>query len=277
MKKILLMSLFLSIFFRPIIAAGSERETVYDRVMRTGTLRCGYEPWPPYFSVDPNTKALTGVSKDLSDTAAKILGLKIDYVEVALGQQVQDMNNGKIDATCGDAPWVLTTLKYADYTKPYFYIPVFAYGRANEKRFAKPEDMNNPNVTFTMIDGDVSTDLAITNFPRAKLNSLGNLSDPSQMLLNVMTRKADVVIIDPVAVSVFAKNNPGKIKILFSHPLAVYGGGFSVKKGETDLLNTLNGAVDAMINTGQAEHVLKKHDPAATLFMQVATPWASRP
>ena len=229
MKKTLLAILLLLIFFRPALAADGGKETAYSRVVQTGILRCGYTPWPPYFSLDPNTKVLTGVSKDLSDIAAKMLGFKIEYVDVTLDQQVQDLNSGKIDAMCGDGPWILSTIKYIDYTKSYFYVPVYAYGRAGEKRFAVLEDMNNPNITFTAIDGDVSTDLAVTYFPKAKLNSLGSLTDPSQMLLNVVTKKADVVMTDPLTVSAFAKNNSGKIKILFKHPLAVYGGGFSIR------------------------------------------------
>lgn len=271
--KLLLNLLVLFSLSVPAFAADSAKESAYDRVMRTGTLRCGYIAWPPYFSLDPNTRVLSGISKDLSDSAANILGLKIEYVDVANGQQVEDFKSGKIDAMCGDGPWVLSTIKYVDYTKPYFYVPVYAYGRSDEKRFRVPENLNDPTVTFTAIDGDLSTDLAMTNFPRAKLASLGNVSDPSQMLMNVMTNKADVVIIDPVTVQTFAKSNPGKVKTLFKSPIAVYGGGFSVSKGETNLLNTLNGVVDAVINTGQMDRALKKYDPNGNLFLAISKPY----
>jgi len=256
--------------------AEAPKETAYDRVMRTGVLRCGYIAWPPYFSLEPNTKTLSGISKDISDEAARILGLKIEYVDVANGGQVEDFNSGKIDAMCGDGPWVLSAIKYLDYSRPYFYVPVYAYGRADEKRFAAQDDLNRPEVTFTAIDGDLSTDLALAVFPKAKLASLGNISDPSQMLLNVSTRKADVVIVDPVTVADFAKNNPGKIKQLFANPVAVYGGGFSVKKGETALWTTLSQAVDAVINTGQVERALAKYDPAGTLFFPISRPYEGK-
>jgi len=271
MKKVLLIVL-LSLIALPAFAVDAPKESVYDRVMRTGVLRCGYVAWPPYFSLDPNTKTLSGVSKDISDSAARILGLKIEYVDVPNAGQVEDFNSGKIDAMCGDGPWVLSTIKYVDYSKPYFYVPVYAYGRAGEERFKSPVDLNNPGVTFVAIDGDLSTDLALADFPKAKLSSLGNVSDPSQMLLNVTTGKADVVIVDPVTVDTFSKNNPRKITKLFDKPVAVYGGGFSVRKGETDLLNTLNGAVDAVMNTGQSDQTLKKYDPQSTLFLPVAKP-----
>jgi len=274
MKKIILTILMIC-FSLPAFAA-EQKQSVYDRVMKTGILRCGYEAWPPYFSLDPNTKQLTGLDKDLVDIAGRILGLKIEYVDVTLGQDVQDLNSEKIDAMCGTGPWILSSIKYEDYTRPYSYLPEYVYGRIDEKRFARLEDMNAPAVTFAAIDGDVSTDLAIADFPKAKLNSLSSVTDSSQMLLNVTTRKVDAVVLDPAAVSVFEKNNPGQVKILFKRPIAVYGKGFAVKKGEASLLNTLNGAVDALINTGQVDPVLRKYDPAGTLYLSVANPYQAK-
>ena len=61
--------------------------------------------------------------------------------------------------------------------------------------------------------------------------------------------------------------------VLIDYPVAVYGGGFSVKKGETSLLSTLSQGVSAALNTGMAEKALKKYDPEGALFLPVATPW----
>lgn len=203
-------------------------ETAYERVIRTGTLRCGYSPWPPYWSVDPNTGVITGLSKDLSDITAKLMGMKIEYVQITNGQQVQDLNSGKIDAMCGDGPWVISTIKYIDYTKSYIYAAVYIYGRADENRFKSFDDLNKPEVIFTGIDGDLSSDLVQSNFPQAKIGTMSSSTDPSQLMMNVTTGKADVVIIDPLAASLFTKNNPGKLKLIISQSVAAYGAGFSV-------------------------------------------------
>jgi len=46
-----------------------------------------------------------------------------------------------------------------------------------------------------------------------------------------------------------------------------------VKKGEAELLNTLNESVSAVINTGAAARILKKYDPEGRFFLPVATPY----
>ena len=255
--------------------ASAKAETAYQRVLRTGILRCGFSPWPPYFSLDPNTLELSGLSKDLSDAVIRLLELKLEYVQIVLGQQVQDLDIGRIDAMCGDGPWVISTIKYLDYSKPYIYAGVYIYGRADENRFSSFDDLNSPAAAFVGIDGDLSTDLVQSFFSQAKISTLGSLSDPSQLLLNVTTKKADAVIVDPLTATLFAKNNPGKIKMLLTQPVAVYGAGFSVKKGETDLLNMLNEAVSAAINTGQADRTRKKYDPDGTLFLPIMPPYRS--
>jgi len=59
----------------------SAKETAYERVMRTKTLRCAYSVWRPFFSKDPNTGEISGVVPELFDKAAQDLGLKIEYTE----------------------------------------------------------------------------------------------------------------------------------------------------------------------------------------------------
>ena len=273
LRKIILFALCGFLLRGSAFAADQAKESAYDRVMRTSTLRCGYTPWPPFFSVDPNTGVMSGLSKDLSDNVATLLGLKMEYVQLVVGQQVQDLNSGKVDAVCGDGPWIISTVKYLDYTSSYFYVAVYAYGRANETRFSTLAGLNSKDATFVGIDGDISSDLVQSYFPQAKISTLSAVTDPSQMLLNVTTGKADAVITDPVTISVFEKNNPGKIKRLVGQPVAVYGGGFSVKKGETSLLSTLSQGVSAALNAGMADKALKKYDPDGTMFLPVATPY----
>lgn len=40
------------------------KETAFERIMRTGTMRCGYVVWAPYLSVDPKTGQMGGVAYD---------------------------------------------------------------------------------------------------------------------------------------------------------------------------------------------------------------------
>ena len=39
----------------------AKKETAYERVTRTGVLRCGYATWPPNVMKDPNTGKVSGI------------------------------------------------------------------------------------------------------------------------------------------------------------------------------------------------------------------------
>ena len=265
MKRILLLAVFFCMLSMPSLAQ-SKHESAYDRVMRTGTLKCGYMPWPPFFSLDPNTGILSGFNKDVADAISQMLDIKISYVQVVVGEQVQDLRSGKIDAVCGDGPWILSTIKYLDYTQPYYYTGVYVYGRAKENRFKNQTDLDKPTVTFVGLDGDTSTEFVQKNFRKAKLKTLPGSTDPSQLFLDVADGKADLVILDPTNAALFMKNNPDKIRRIFDQPVAVYGGGFSVIKGEAELFSMLNEAVKASLNTGIVDRLWPKYQFGATLI-----------
>ena len=57
----------------------AKKETTYERVMRTRTIRCGYFVWPPFLTKDLNTGALSGLNYDVAEEMGKLLDLKIEW------------------------------------------------------------------------------------------------------------------------------------------------------------------------------------------------------
>jgi polar amino acid transport system substrate-binding protein len=270
MKKVLLIA-FLSLIAVPAFAADAPKESAFDRVMRTQTLRCGMMLWPPYFEKDPNTGAIHGYAKDLSDGVASLLGVKIEYVEIVPGQQVEELKDGRVDAVCDDGPYVFSEMKFLDYTSPLYYVPVFAYGRADEQRFKSQGDLNHKDVHFIGMDGDLSVALVQRRFPQATLSTLPSTTDSGQLMLNVKDKKADITIIDPPSVATFNASNPPGVKaVAGGEPVAIYPVGFSVKKGDAELALMINSGIAALWNTGEAASILHKYDPRGTMFYGVA-------
>lgn len=272
MKKLIL-AVFIFLAGVPAFAADKARESVYDRVMRTGTLRCGFMLWPPYFDVDPNTGAVKGVGADLYRAVADLLDIKVEYKEIVVGQQVQEMEQGKVDAVCNDGPWVFSSMKFVDYSDPVYFSPVYLYVREDENRFATPESLNAKDVRFTGMDGDVSVTLVQRLYPEAALMTLPATADAASLMMNVTTGKADALIIDPAAANSFnATNKPG-IRALFTDSPVVYPVGLSTRKGEQALLNMLNAGIQALWNTNAGGPILKAYDPDGMLFLPPAKPY----
>ncbi|MBL8641055.1 MAG: transporter substrate-binding domain-containing protein [Alphaproteobacteria bacterium] len=271
--KILLSLVVLLLAIPAYAADGGE---AYDRVIKSNTLRCGIMLWPPYFEMDANTHALKGFGVDFYNAVAEILGIKITYSEIILGQQAEDLNRGKIDAVCNDGPYVFSAMKFVDYTVPAYYGPTYVYVSEKNTSFKTPDDLNKKAVRFVGMDGDLSSDLVPRHYPQAALQTLPATSDAAALMLQVSTGKADAVIIDPAAVDGFNAQNSPKLKPLFKESPFVYPVGMSVKKGEQQLLNMLNSGISALWNTHGALPILRKHDPKGRMFLPISKPYESK-
>ncbi len=255
-------------------AKPADKLDTYDRIVKSGTIVCGYYPWPGIAEKNVNTGEMSGLQIDLVNQAFATLDLKVEWKELIVGTQVEDLNNGRVDAICQDGPYVMSAGKFVEFSNPFYAYKAIAYARADEKRFAKPADLNNAAIRFTGIDGDYSVDLAKRLFPNAQLMTMPGTTDAAQMYLNVATNKADVAIVDPISFQAYQQSNPNQLKGLFADkPIGIYKMVCSVRKGDFKTLGLINQAVDNAASFGIADTVLNKFDPDHRFLQRVRSPY----
>ncbi len=267
---------FIAFFPLPFLYPSSQAQTPdgYDRVIASGTLKCGYAPWPGLIDVDPNTKKLSGVFYDYLNELARTMEIKVEWVgEVPFGEIPQALNAGKIDAHCSGAWTNPIRGKFVDMITPVSYQYVTAFARADDKRFDNNLDgINKPEIKVSVIDGESSSAIAATSFSKATLISNPQGTDGIQMLMDVITSKADVAFTDYTTLAKVMKTNPGKVKAVESpYPLQVFGNPIWVKKGENRLKNSLDLATMQLINDGSIEKILARHETMKGMFLRPNT------
>ena len=251
-----------------------QRESAYDRVMRTGVLRCAYTSVNPHIYHNPATGTINGPVADIANTMAEQLELTIDWVaEVGHGEFAEGFRTGRYDAYCGILAISPHRARVATYTIPLFYTPYYVYGRTNEARFNTLADINTAAVKAAVIDGEVFQRMTHTHLPQTKEYSLPNMTPAGQLFVDVAANKADVVIHDPLIAHQYITNNPGKIHRLIPHPVEVYPVAFTVSPDEDALEDLLNAGLSSMHNFGEIESILKNHGIDATTFYRVAKPY----
>lgn len=252
-------------------AIQTQHESAYERVMRTRTIRCGYFVWPPLLVKDPNTGALSGFYHDFMATLGEALDLKIEWVqELNFSTYIQDLANGRYDMECTGGWPNAQRGKLAYYAKPYAFIPSVVIVRADDTRFDQNQDLiNSPSITVATIDGEASSVVRTNRFPLTKNAGLPSNTPFSDLILSVVTHKADVTFLDPVGSQQYVENNPGKIKIL-NYPHPVYLIALTVTLPQDDRLKqTIDVAIDQMQNSGQTEALLRKYETKGPLFFRV--------
>jgi ABC-type amino acid transport substrate-binding protein len=274
--RLLFILTLLTLISSPAFAEGTPKESAYDRVMRTKTLRCGYFPWPPYLSKDPNTGGLHGFYFDYVESLAKHLGIKVDWTsEVLYGLVPEEIRSGKIDAFCSGI-WPTSGLAlYLDFSLPISYNAVGAYVRVDDNRFdGDLSRLNDASIKISSMEGSITGVIASLRFPNSVVSETPAMSGPSAQLMDVMAKKADATFIDILIVREFEKSNPNKIRPVANvPPVNVWGNSIAFGKHEEPLVNAINTATQEMIYSGEIEMILKKYAEGTKEFYQVVLPY----
>lgn len=274
--KVLVAALFFVMLMVGPGYAGATAEPAYDRVVASGTVRCGYQLWPQFVERDPNTGAMSGAWYDYIEAVGKTLNLKIEWVaEVSMGEMAVSLNTGKIDAYCLAVAATDTRLAQSYFTTPSFYAAFNIYGRADDGRLASVSDVNNPAIRIIGFDGEETGIVARRKFPAAQMLELSNLASGSDQLMSVVTGKADVALTDPMTANTFNTNNNNALKqIPAPGPVAVFGASIALPMGENRLKEMFDGATRDLLGLGVMSDILTRNGFKAGLdYLPVALPY----
>lgn len=257
-------------------AESSQKSIIYDRVIKSNTIKCAFLNYPPACMKDTKTGQMSGIFVDVLEKAASNLGMKIEWTEeVGWGSQIEGLNNDRYDLV-GSPVWAnpkrgkLTALSI-----PVYYSGIGVYVRTNENRFDKNfNKINSKEVKVGTIDGETSDLITDNDFPNATKQSSPENTDISQKFLDLDKKSCDVVFAEPYFAYEYSKNNPGKIKnIAVENPIRLFGNVYMMKAGEWQLKQMLDVAIQDLINSGYVDKAIAKYEPDPNLFYRVAAPY----
>ena len=252
-----------------------QQESLYEKVLRTGKIRCSYAAYPPYCIKDPNTGNMSGIFVEVLEKIGKKLELDIEWVEeVGWGTISEGLESGRHDVF-GAGLWRNSTrAKRGYFSKPLFYNGIRIWVRADETRIKTLEDINSPNIRLTVQDGAMDDIIARTDFPKAKKVSISQLNPWSDNLLNTISGKADVSFSELGPISEFLKKNPGTLKeVRVGRPIRVFATSYAFKIGEDEFKAMIDAAIDELATEGTIERILRKHEKAPGELLRVAPPY----
>ncbi|NTU77313.1 MAG: amino acid ABC transporter substrate-binding protein [Alphaproteobacteria bacterium] len=255
---------------------GAAKESAFDRVLRTGTLRCGYADWPPYvFVKDPTTGKISGILPDVTEAIAQKLHLKVEWTEnTGWGSYIESFHANRIDAFCAGLWRSAERGRYVGYVQPIFYSAVYPYVRIDDHRFDDDLSViNAPSVRISAQDGEQSDLIAKLHFPKATPVSVPQLGQISDILVNVAMRKADVVLTESSFANGYIKANPGTLRRAQEKPFEFFPTSLGVEIHETQLRDMLDTALIELQNQGLVEGIIAKYSNDPTAFLRVAKPY----
>ncbi len=276
--RLLLLSVFL-VLATAFPVAAQEKESVYDRVMRTGTIRCGYMLWDIYLNKDPDTGKMGGIYYDYMEQLGKNLGLKIqwDQAETGNGDYIAALENDRFDIYCTVIIYNAQWARQVDFLSPFFYMSSAVFVREGDKRVdGHLEKLNDPAMTLTTFEGDIFEKISNREFPAAKKFQIPQMSTEADLFLSVATAKADATITETSAALKFMEKNPGKLRMVdIGGPFRALPASISIKGGEYRFQRMLEIATVEMMTSGTIESILKKHEKYPGTLLRVAKPFVT--
>lgn len=248
----------------------SSKESTYDRVMRTKTLRCGYATWYPNLIIDPNTGQKSGSSFDVMNKIGEILNLKVEWAqEAGFGTAEQDLLNGRYDALCADVCFEAKRTKFAYFSRPFIQSSNYMIGRANDQRFDGDRSAaNSSDIKAGVLRNTILEHLANRLVPKAAQVDISELGADTDVMLALATKKIDVSFNNLISVDRYNAKNPGSVKAI-GNPVSTCYSGFMLPHGDQKLKYMIDGAINEMIAEGSIAPIYKKYLPDDPRYWQV--------
>ena len=248
----------------------AQKESVYERVMRTGTIRCGYGVWPPYIVKSPGNGELSGIFYDYMEKLGRRLSLDIKWTEeMGWGEFPAALNAGRIDVFCSPAWRSGGRARMVDFVRPVTVQPSIVIVKAGDTRFDNNlAALDKPGVTFVHIEGGAEAQLAKIYFPDARMTDLQQISQPSEVFLNITTGKADATVSNLSTYADFAEEHQDKVrKVQGIPPLQLASESITVARGEYKLRRMLEIGTDELLRIGAIDKIIQKYGREKQIFI----------
>jgi ABC-type amino acid transport substrate-binding protein len=253
-----------------------QKETAYERVMRTNTLRCGYFSWYPAFLKDPKTGKLGGIFYDYMEILASNLHLKLEWVEeVGLGDYPAALESGRIDAMCSSVFVTAERSRANSFITPAYYLPLHAYARVDDERFDhfSIAAFNKPDYKLAILEGGVTSIIRRQFFPETKPYELPQLTNPAELFTTLAMGKADFLLYDLFTFQEFNRHNPGQLKRVTAQPIKVFPLAVAVGKNDYALWQMLSTATMDMHLAGTMDQILQKYETHPGTLIRMTMPY----
>lgn len=224
-----------------------------DEVIKSGVLRVGVNPTLPPLGKFDDKNEIVGFDVDYATEIAKLLGVKLEVVQVGSPDRIPFVASGKIDFVMGAMTRNPERAKVIDFTVPV-HTEVLGVLTTKDKPFTDWKQLDDPNVTFVQVRGSTPVKFIEDNLKNAKVTLLDNYPDA----VRALAQGRGTAMIDVID---FMGEHMNKHKVdwkIVETPIDVYYCALGVAKNSTGLKDWLNVAVFELYRKGKTNELWKK-------------------
>ena len=243
----------------------SATTSVLETVKQTRTLRVGFSGYPPYLSVDPDTKLpADGFSVELIQLIIERWDpeIQIQWVPTNWTNVRVDLINGKFDLIVEPVFRTIPRAAIVGFSRPY---AEFAYAvgmvRIDDDRFHSVEQLNSPDYSICVLQGATAHEYVTRNLPKAtdvKILSGGRVETT---LDEVVQGRVDITLADLTTIERYIEEHPGIAKAVFTDPPpGTVPAGFMFRQGDYVFAAFLNTALEYLEAAGDIARLKQEYN-----------------
>ena len=239
-------------------------ESVLDRVQREKVLRVGYSGYPPFLSIDVDTKLPSGgFSVELIERLVEEWDptISIAWVPTNWTNVRTDLVAGKFDLVVEPVFRTIPRAAVVDFSRPFASFG-YAIGvvQADDERYTEITDINQPEVVIAVGQGLSSHEYVREYLPAARNLRIIPGGQAHAALDEVLLGRVDIALSDSTTIGEYLEAHPGQLRVVFDNPPPgrVYAG-FMFRQGDYKLAAFLNIALDYLRTSGQLERLRQQH------------------
>jgi polar amino acid transport system substrate-binding protein len=240
-----------------------------DEILKSGTLRVGVNPTLPPLAKFDEKNQIVGFDVDFATEIAKMLGVKLEIVQVGSPDRIPFVATGKIDFVMGAMTRTPDRAKVIDFTAPA-HTEVFGALTTEAKPYKSWKELDSANVTLVQVRGTTPVKFIEDNLKSAKVVLLDNYTDAIRALAQGRG-DAMIDVIDFVGEQM-NRYKDVKWKVMET-PIDVYYCSLGVSKTATGLKDWLNVAIFEMHRRGKIDELWMKWFGIKMLYPTGFTPY----
>ncbi len=246
MKKILFL---LSVLF--IFSCTSKKTD--DDILVIGTS----PTFPPFEYYDDNRDAIVGFDIELAKEIAKDMNKKLKIVDIEFTKLREAVQTGKIDMTINGITITEERKKHLDFSIPYYEASLVVLARKDDDSTVNIKTKEELGQTKKIAAASITTS-CYTAYEIAGKENVVEFPSWNEVIDELLNSLVDAVIIDRGVARAFTTKYDS-LSILSHIELNSEYYGIAVKKGNRELLSSVNTTISRLINSGEYVKLVEEH------------------
>jgi polar amino acid transport system substrate-binding protein len=219
-----------------------------------GVLVCGtLGTAEPFSFSNAQTREVEGYDVDFCKALAKSLGVKLELKLISVAARIPELQQGRVDAVIANLGWSAERAEQIAFSNQYFASEQKVAAR-KDSGFTTLKDLNGKRVSA--VKGSSSEMLVRKVIPGATTITF---QDPPNAFLAMQQGKADGFAVSELNLVKFRQQSESTVPIVMLEPsLVLEPWGIGMRKEETAFIKQVNGTLEAMEKSGEAQQIFNK-------------------